>query len=36
MEDSGHHHAPAAFALEEEPPLPIQLEAGWATETVWT
>jgi hypothetical protein len=35
MEVNGQVHAPAAFLLVEEPPVPIIKEAGWASEQVW-
>jgi hypothetical protein len=36
MEVSGQLHAPAALLPEEEPPVPIGYEAGWAPEPIWT
>jgi hypothetical protein len=33
---SGQRHVPAAFYLRERTPVPIGLEAGWASELVWT
>jgi hypothetical protein len=33
---SGQHHAPAALYPGERTPVPIEQEAGWAPETVWT
>jgi hypothetical protein len=36
MEMSGHLHAPAALPPGKEPPLPIEQEAEWTPEQVWT
>jgi hypothetical protein len=33
---SGQRHAPAALYPWKGPPVPIVLEAGWASELVWT
>jgi hypothetical protein len=34
---SGQHHAPAAlYPQRKDPPVPIEQEAGWASEPVWT
>jgi hypothetical protein len=33
---SGQLYAPAALSSGEEPTVPIEYEAGWATEQVWT
>jgi hypothetical protein len=33
---SGHLHVPAALLRRKEPPVPIELESGWAPEPVWT
>jgi hypothetical protein len=36
MEVSDQFHAPTAYPLEIEPPVPIGWEAGWASMSVWT
>jgi hypothetical protein len=36
MEVSNQHRAPAALSSGKEPPVPIEQEAGWAPEPVWT
>jgi hypothetical protein len=36
MEMNGQLHAPAALPAEKQHPLPIEYEAGWASEPVWT
>jgi hypothetical protein len=36
MKVSGQLHVPAALLPEKEPLLPIEEEAGWAPELVWT
>jgi len=36
MELSGQLHAPAALPSGKEPAVPIQYEAWWAPEPVWT
>jgi hypothetical protein len=36
MEVSGQLHFPAAFPPEKEPLSFVRIEAGWATEPVWT
>jgi hypothetical protein len=37
MDVSGHRHAPAAlYPRGKDPPVPIEQEAGWASELVWT
>jgi hypothetical protein len=33
---SGQRHAPAALYPGKGPPIPIEEEAGWAPEPVWT
>jgi hypothetical protein len=33
---SGQRHSPAAFYLRERTPVPTGMEAGWASEFVWT
>jgi hypothetical protein len=35
-EGSCQLHAPVALPLRKEPPVPIEQEAGWAPEAVWT
>jgi hypothetical protein len=36
MEASAVLHAPTALTLAKKPPVPIELEAGWAAELFWT
>jgi hypothetical protein len=36
MKVSGEFHASATLSPEKAPPVPIEWEAGWAPETVWT
>ena len=36
MEKSGQPHASAALLTRKEPPAPIEKEARWAPEPVWT
>jgi hypothetical protein len=36
MEGSNQLHAPTALSSGKEPPAPIEQEAGWAPEPVWT
>jgi hypothetical protein len=36
MEISGQLHAPAALFPGKEPLVPIEWEAGWAPEPLWT
>jgi hypothetical protein len=36
MEVSGQLHVPAALPPRKEPFIPVEQEAGWAPEQVWT